>query len=46
MYSYLLMTSGNRAGAQFVLEPDRTMRLGRGLDCDIVLTDGLASRSC
>ncbi len=44
MYSYLLMTSGNRAGAHFLLEPDRTTRIGRGLDCDIVLTDALASR--
>lgn len=44
MYSYLLMTSGNRAGAHFLLEPDRTTRIGRGLDCDVVLTDALASR--
>jgi two-component system response regulator HydG len=44
VYSYLLMTSGNRAGAHFLLEPDRTTRIGRGLDCDIVLTDALASR--
>jgi len=44
VYSYLLMTSGNRAGAHFLLEPDRTTRIGRGLDCDIVLSDALASR--
>jgi two-component system, NtrC family, response regulator HydG len=42
--SYLLMISGARAGAHVVLPTDRPTRIGRGLDCDIVLSDPLASR--
>jgi Nif-specific regulatory protein len=44
VFSYLLMTSGPRTGAHFLLSPDRPARIGRGLDCDIVLSDPLASR--
>jgi len=44
VYSYLVMTSGNRAGSQFVLDDRRQNRIGRGLECDIVLTDPLSSR--
>ncbi|WP_425618648.1 sigma 54-interacting transcriptional regulator [Anatilimnocola sp. NA78] len=44
MNSYLLMISGARAGAHVVLPTDRPTRIGRGLDCDIVLSDPLASR--
>ncbi|MDX1945268.1 MAG: sigma 54-interacting transcriptional regulator [Pirellulaceae bacterium] len=44
MISYLLMTAGPRAGAQFVLNEGRQNRIGRGLECDIVLTDPLSSR--
>jgi two-component system response regulator HydG len=42
--SYLLTISGARAGAHVVLPTDRPTRIGRGLDCDIVLSDPLASR--
>ena len=38
------MTAGPRKGAQFLLDPTRQNRIGRGLDCDIVLSDPLASR--
>lgn len=31
-------------GTQFPLSPDRPNRIGRGLDCDIILADPLASR--
>ncbi|WP_238397748.1 sigma 54-interacting transcriptional regulator [Anatilimnocola aggregata] len=44
MNSYLLMISGARAGAHVTLATDRPTRIGRGLDCDIVLSDPLASR--
>jgi predicted component of type VI protein secretion system len=36
--------SGPRAGAQFVLDARKQNRIGRGLECDIVLTDPLSSR--
>jgi len=38
------MTSGPRVGAHFVLEPGRQTRIGRDLECDIVLSDPLSSR--
>ena len=38
------MTAGPRAGAQFVLDAGRQNRIGRGLECDVVLTDPLSSR--
>ncbi|REJ65485.1 MAG: FHA domain-containing protein [Planctomycetota bacterium] len=38
------MTLGNRAGSNFRLEPDRANRVGRGLECAVVLTDPLCSR--
>ncbi|QDU27625.1 Nitrogen fixation protein VnfA [Anatilimnocola aggregata] len=38
------MISGARAGAHVTLATDRPTRIGRGLDCDIVLSDPLASR--
>jgi two-component system, NtrC family, response regulator HydG len=44
VYAYLVMTTGIRAGSQFVLDEARQNRIGRGLECDIVLTDPLASR--
>ena len=44
MFSYLLMTSGPRTGAHFVLDPSRPTRIGRGLECDVVLSDPLSSR--
>ncbi|MGI8978498.1 MAG: sigma 54-interacting transcriptional regulator [Pirellulaceae bacterium] len=44
MYSYLLMTTGGRAGSHFLLRPGVPTRIGRGLECDIVLSDPLSSR--
>jgi Nif-specific regulatory protein len=44
VYHYLVMTAGARVGTQFALHPDRPNRIGRGLDCDIILVDPLASR--
>jgi two-component system response regulator HydG len=44
VYAYLVMTTGIRAGTQFVLDEARQNRIGRGLECDIVLTDPLSSR--
>jgi two-component system, NtrC family, response regulator HydG len=44
VYSYLLMTTGARAGTHFLLQPAVPTRIGRGLECDIVLSDPLSSR--
>jgi two-component system response regulator HydG len=44
VFAYLVMMSGARAGAQFVLDRQRQNRIGRGLECDVVLTDPLSSR--
>lgn len=38
------MTSGARVGTQFLLDEGRQNRIGRGLDCDVILTDPLSSR--
>jgi Nif-specific regulatory protein len=38
------MTVGARVGTQFLLEEGRQNRIGRGLDCDVILADPLASR--
>ncbi|HUE71199.1 MAG TPA: FHA domain-containing protein [Pirellulaceae bacterium] len=38
------MTSGARAGAHFILRAGEPTRIGRGLDCDVVLSDPLSSR--
>jgi DNA-binding NtrC family response regulator/pSer/pThr/pTyr-binding forkhead associated (FHA) protein len=38
------MTAGARSGTQFLLAPDRQNRIGRGLECDVILADPLASR--
>src|SRR5262245_38536025 len=38
------MTAGPREGAQFILAEDKPNRIGRGLDCDIILADPLSSR--
>ena len=43
MFTYLTMTKGHRAGTNFPLESDSAW-IGRGTDCEIVLTDPLASR--
>ncbi|HEX5102328.1 MAG TPA: sigma 54-interacting transcriptional regulator [Pirellulaceae bacterium] len=44
MYSFLVMTGGARVGSHFVLAGDRQNRIGRGLECDVILTDPLSSR--
>jgi Nif-specific regulatory protein len=38
------MTVGPRIGAQFLLIEGKQNRIGRGLDCDVILADPLASR--
>ncbi len=43
-YTYLTMIAGRRAGASFILDASRENRIGRGLECDIVLSDPLCSR--
>jgi two-component system response regulator HydG len=44
VYSFLVMTVGARVGTQFMLEEGRQNRIGRGLDCDVILADPLSSR--
>ncbi len=44
MYTYLTMTSGSRAGTSYLLDPLDENRIGRGLECAVVLTDPLCSR--
>ncbi len=44
VYHYLTMTLGKRVGTNFRLEPDIPNRIGRGLQCAVVLTDPLCSR--
>jgi len=43
-YTYLTMTVGPQAGTNFLLDPTDVNRIGRGMDCDIVLADPLCSR--
>lgn len=38
------MTVGARAGTNFLLDPTDESCIGRGMDCDIILTDPLCSR--
>ena len=44
VFSYLQMINGDRAGANILLDEARTTRIGRGLECDVVLSDPLSSR--
>jgi two-component system response regulator HydG len=44
VFNYLLMTAGPRSGTQFLLTEGKQNRIGRGLDCDIILADPLSSR--
>ena len=44
MQAYLTITSGVRSGSNYALDDRCETRIGRGLDCQIVLTDPLASR--
>ena len=41
---YLQIERGPRAGSHVILDPDRPIRIGRGLDCHVILQDPLASR--
>jgi len=43
-HHYLTMTAGSRVGTNFLLDPTDHTRIGRGLECDIVLLDPLCSR--
>lgn len=44
MKAYLSMKHGVRAGANYQLDAKTDNQIGRGLDCQIVLTDPLSSR--
>ena len=44
MNTYLTMTIGARAGSRFPLDPAFETRIGRGLECNVILTDPLTSR--
>ena len=44
MLAYLTSTSGLRSGSNYLLAPKTENRIGRGLDCQIILTDPLSSR--
>jgi two-component system, NtrC family, response regulator HydG len=44
VFQFLVMTVGPREGAQFFLVEGKENRIGRGLDCDVILADPLASR--
>ncbi|WP_199193330.1 sigma 54-interacting transcriptional regulator [Blastopirellula marina] len=44
IYSYLKMISGNGPGKSFPLDASHDNLIGRGLECDITLTDPLCSR--
>ena len=44
LYTYLTMTIGPKAGMNFLLEPGREARIGRGDECAIALADPLCSR--
>ncbi|TWU33745.1 sigma 54-interacting transcriptional regulator [Novipirellula artificiosorum] len=42
--AYLRVQSGPEKGRQFTLDPDRPMHIGRGKNCEIMLTDPISSR--
>lgn len=44
MNAYLTMIRGSRTGEHFALDTTQDNRLGRGIDCNVVLTDPLCSR--
>ncbi len=37
-YSYLTIESGPRSGTNYLLDPTSVNRMGRGIDCDVVLS--------
>lgn len=44
MFTYLTLTNGARAGYSYMLLDEAENRIGRGLDCHVVLNDPLSSR--
>ena len=44
MLAYLTLTSGSRSGSNYLLDLKTQNQIGRGLDCQIILTDPLTSR--
>ncbi|MEX2119027.1 MAG: FHA domain-containing protein [Pirellulales bacterium] len=44
MYTYLTITVGRDAGSNYLLDPARETRIGRGAECAVMLADGLCSR--
>lgn len=44
MFTYLSMIVGPQSGTNYLLDSGRETRIGRGVDCDIVLDDPLSSR--
>ena len=44
MQAYLTITKGVRTGSHYVLDGSCENRIGRGLDCQIALSDPLSSR--
>ncbi len=44
MFTYLTLLNGARAGSNIILRQDVENRIGRGLECQIVLNDPLSSR--
>ncbi len=44
LFCYLTITSGQRAGTNYVLDPEKTNHIGRDISCDIVLADPICSR--
>jgi len=44
VYAYLTILTGNRAGTNFSLDPNRDTLLGRGSDCHVSVPDPMCSR--
>ena len=44
VYPYVTVTSGNRVGKSYSLDPTDENRIGRGVECDIAITDPGCSR--
>ncbi|MEM8677736.1 MAG: sigma 54-interacting transcriptional regulator [Planctomycetota bacterium] len=44
VYTFLTMTQGARSGTNYLLSEQSDNKIGRGIDCDVVLADPLCSR--
>ena len=44
VYTFLTMTQGPRSGTNYLLSEAAENKIGRGIDCDVVLADPLCSR--